>query len=72
MVDELRARYPGYGMALYALDPHGAVTFEVIDAEGNLFTFIGATAAEAIAMAFPEEVPPETTPAGHAAPNAFD
>ena len=53
-------------MALYALDPTGVVTFEVIDADGNLFTFIGATAAEAIAMAFPEEPAPEP------APNAFD
>lgn len=59
-LDDLRAKYPWCGFALYALEPGGDVIFEIHDA-GNVFTARGATAAEAIEAAFP--APVETPPA---------
>lgn len=53
-LDDLRAAYPQIGFALYAYTPGGPVTLEVHAAEG-VFTFRGATEAEAIAEAFPQE-----------------
>ncbi len=53
-LDELRARHPDLGFALYAYLPGEPVTLEVLAEEGN-FTFVANTASEAIAKAFPDE-----------------
>lgn len=58
-LDDLRARYPSLGFALYALDPRGVVTLEIYDGD-DIFPFRGATAAEAIGLAFPPEPEAET------------
>lgn len=50
--DELRDAYPELGFALYAIEPRGVVTLEVHE-DGQVFSFIGATAQEAIDTAFP-------------------
>ncbi len=73
-LDELRARLPYVGFALYALDPGADVTLEV-HANGEVWTFKGATEAEAIAAAFP--APPPTVeespePATPTQPSVFD
>ena len=62
--DEVRAANPGFGFALYALEPGGLVTLEVLTPEGDLFSFPADTAEEAIAGAFPAPPP--------ALPSVFD
>lgn len=61
--DEIRAATPQLGLALYALDDTGQVTLEVITPDGQLFSWRAATAAEALALAFPPDIvepdPPE-------------
>lgn len=52
--DELRAERPDLGFAVYAYEPDGPVTLEVLAAEGQ-FTFRGPTLADAIETAFPAE-----------------
>jgi hypothetical protein len=52
--DELRDAFPELGFALYALEPRGVVTLEVHE-DGQVFSFIGATAQEAIDTAFPPQ-----------------
>lgn len=54
MIDDLRARYPALGFALYAYEPGGAVTLEVMDGS-DVYSFKGATMTEAVALAFPPE-----------------
>lgn len=51
-LDDLRAKHPDLGFALYAYDPRGPLTLEVHAAEG-VFTFYGPTASAAIEAAFP-------------------
>lgn len=51
--DEIRASNPVLGFALYALDTDGPVTFEVVTPSVEIYTFKGATAEEAMALAFP-------------------
>ena len=64
--DEIRARHPPLALALYALEPGGTVTLEVIDGAGEIFTFRGLTAEHALDQAFgagdARPLPPE--PAG--------
>lgn len=57
-LDETRAKLPGLGFAVYALEPGGPVTLEV-HASGQVYEFRGATEAEAIERAFPPAVEPE-------------
>lgn len=57
-LDVLRAKYPHLGMALYAYEPGGPVTFECHAGE-KIFTFAGPTAEAAMASAFPEDAEPE-------------
>lgn len=64
--DELRTAYPDLALNLYAMEPGGLVTLEILTGEGT-FTFAGPTAEEAIAMAFPPEIA-QTEPST----NAFD
>lgn len=67
-LDEIREQQPELGFALYAMDPGGAVTFEVYTPDGEVFTFTGATADEALALAFPVE----DTPAPASSETIFD
>lgn len=64
-LDDLRAAHPDLGFALYAIEPHGTVTLEVHTPIGDVFTYEGKTAAAAIQVAFPPDVPKEPT-------NVFD
>lgn len=52
-LDELRSENPALGFALYAMEPRGAVTFEVYTPDGGTYAFVGATAEEAMNLAFP-------------------
>lgn len=56
-LDTLRARLPGCGFALYAYEPGGLITLEVITPEGETFSFVGATEAAAVARAMPAAAP---------------
>lgn len=51
-IDEARTGAPHLGFAVYALEPAGTVTLEILD-DGQSFTFVGATEAEAWERAFP-------------------
>lgn len=55
---EARRLHPDLGFALYALEPRGAVTLEVLDGETS-HTFVGVTEAEAWSAAFPGTAPDE-------------
>ncbi len=58
--DEIRARHPHFGFALYAYEPQGPVTFEVHTPEGDVFTSEQfPTSREAMASLFPSPTPPE-------------
>ena len=56
-LDELRNDHPELAFAVYALEPGGAVTFEVITPDSQVFTFKGLTAQAAIDSAFPPKEP---------------
>jgi hypothetical protein len=60
--DELRAKYPHLGFALYAYQPDGPVTLECITPEQQTFTFLGATAEAAMAEGFPEDLQVSASP----------
>lgn len=53
--DQIRHDHPDLGLTLYAIEPGGVVTLEVIAPDGSIFTFRGATADETLAVAFPPE-----------------
>lgn len=50
--DQIRLVYTGIGLALYAIEPGGPVTLEIMS-EGQVYRFDAGTAQEAIALAFP-------------------
>lgn len=52
-LDDLRQQHPELGFAIYAMEPGGAVTFEVHTPDGDMFSWCGPTAASAIEQAFP-------------------
>lgn len=56
--DRLREEQPDLIINLYAMQPGAAVTLEIITPDDKTYTFHGATAAAAMALAFPE--PTET------------
>jgi len=63
-VDAIRAENPELGIAIYAYEPGGAVTLELISAAGETYTFTGLTLREALDAAFPTAAPeaePEPT-----------
>ena len=71
--DQIRAAFPDMAVALYALEPGMGVTLEIIDPDGGLFSFKGATAAEAIARAFPPApADPDPPPVAEVATDIFD
>ncbi len=59
-IDAIRASYPELGLALYAMEPRGAVTLEVYTPDGEVFSFKGVTQAEVLERAFP--TPPAVPP----------
>jgi hypothetical protein len=62
-LDELREQHPELGVTLYAMEPGGPVTLEVITPDGEVFSWTAPTAAAAIARAFPPDMPePEPAP----------
>lgn len=69
-LDDIRARYPALGFAVYAMEPGGAVTLETYPPDGSVFSFTGRTVQEAIDKAFPPEA--ESPAEADEAPNVFD
>ena len=57
--DELRAAHPDLVFNVYAMEPGGAVTLEVIAAGEPPYTFTAPTLAEAIDAAFPPSPEPD-------------
>lgn len=55
-VDALRARFPHLGFAVYAYEPGGPVTLEVLTAQGEVFSLTRPTLAACAAELFPEPV----------------
>jgi hypothetical protein len=53
-IDAIRAAYPHLRVALYAYEPKGSVTLELIAPDDQTFTFTAPTAHEAAALACPE------------------
>jgi hypothetical protein len=51
--DDLRAAHPDLVFNVYAMEPGGAVTLEIIAPGEPPYTFAAPTLAEAIAEAFP-------------------
>jgi len=56
--DTLRAENPDLAMNLYAMEPGGSVTLEIITPDTKTYTFTAPTAAAALALAFPEPTRP--------------
>lgn len=54
ILDDIRARYPAIGIAVFAMEPGQPVTVETYATGGRVFSFSGATADAALAKAFPE------------------
>lgn len=52
-LDEARAAQPALGFALYALEPGGPVTLEIVTPDGEIYRFDYATEADVFAAAFP-------------------
>lgn len=69
-LDDLRAERPDLSFALFAMDPGLPVTLEIYHA-GQVYTFSGATEADAILAAFPPKLVEEILPPP-ATPDIFD
>lgn len=61
-LDDIRAAYPHLGLALYAYVPGGPFVLECLSTDGKTFKFTGATEADAVAAAFPDEDTPAPPP----------
>ncbi len=57
-LDEARTLNPELAFVVYALEPLGPVTLEIITPNGDVFSFVGPTEADALAKAFPPEPEP--------------
>lgn len=71
MLDEIRARFPQFGLAVYALEPGGPVTLEIQTPDGESFAFEGPTVAAVLERAFPAPAA-EEAPATAAVPVAAE
>jgi hypothetical protein len=71
-LDDVRAKFPHLGVAVYAFEPKGPVTLECIAADGSIYKFEGATEHDAVMAGFGEDL--TATPAESPAPtsNIFD
>lgn len=58
--DRLRDENPDLILNLYAMEPGGLVTLEIITPDAATYVFRGATAAEAMHLAFPSADEPTT------------
>lgn len=58
--DALRAEHPDLALNLYAMEPGGPVTLEIITPDTKTYTFTASTAAMAMLNAFPEPEQPTT------------
>lgn len=71
-LDDLRAARPDLALAVYAMEPGGVVTLEIYDG-GQVYAFQGATEADAILAAFPQEAaPPSPEPPQPPETSIFD
>lgn len=52
-LDDARRDFPLLGFALYAYEPSGTVTLEIMDAYGSTHTFKGASEEIVFRAAFP-------------------
>lgn len=66
--DAMRAASPDLGFSLYAMEPGGIVTLEIITPDGGVFTFKDVSARAAIDQAFPPERIAEPAPAAELKP----
>jgi hypothetical protein len=55
--DEIRENWPHLGLAVYAYEPGGPVTVEVLSADGSRFELSGLTLDETLGMLFPAPEP---------------
>jgi hypothetical protein len=62
-LDEIRTANPDLGVAVYAYEPGGPVTLEIHTPDGQMFSWVGATEAEALNLAFPSQEPAPPEPA---------
>jgi len=60
--DEIRAKHPTLGLAIYAIEPWRGVTLETYTPDGGVFTFRGKTEQDALDLAFPPESPAPEPP----------
>lgn len=60
--DELRARLPDFGLALYAYEPGGPVTLEIVAPGEQPFSFEGGSEAAVIERAAAGLAPSDTAP----------
>lgn len=58
--DDLRAEHPTSGFAIYAYEPGGAVTLEVIDSDGKIYALTRPTLAEVLRTLYPPDPPPRS------------
>jgi len=61
-LDDLRAANPELGFALYALEPGGPVTLEVMTPDSQVFSFAGPTMEAVLLAAFPPDAPAPADP----------
>lgn len=70
-LDDVRARMPFLALAVYAMEPGGPVTVEVIGTD-TTFSAVAPTEAEALAMMFPDLLAPASAPEPVTPTNIFD
>lgn len=71
-LDDIRARFPHLGFAVYAYTPGGPVTLECIAADGSIFKFTGATEHDAVMTGFGDDLQPPAEPAPTPTTSVFD
>lgn len=71
-LDEARRLNPDLGFALYAYEPGGAVTLEIHDPAGEVFTFTAESEEAAFAVAFPPDLVVAIDDRHEAEPDIFD
>jgi len=71
-LDAARLKYPELGFAVYAMEPGGAVTLEIHDPAGEVFTFTADTEEAAFAVAFPADMVVDNDDRHEEATDIFD
>ncbi len=57
-LDAVREQNPDLGFSVYALEPGGPVTLEIVAPDEQIFTFKAATLEAALLLAFPPDNQP--------------